>query len=625
MSSHEGYVMISDPGHAPGGVADQLRRRYLLLEADGLLHLHQSVRTKNAARPPLALLSLQGAEVRRAAETSVELKLSDRTLLVSTNGADEADAWEAAMRFVALPADASPPGRGSEAGETESYRVSTMETVEQVDLKLTRANRTASAETFDAADASRTDDERALLQMLWDAAARGDDDEEIDEVLDGLPEHERDGADVLGRSALFLAASAGHGATCERLLARGVSTERRSNSGATPLMIACEKGHAQAVSALLAGGAAVTSSSLQGGVTTSGGIAKYADGPAASLHLAVSSGSEAVVEALLASRTSRATDVVGDGCAGVLELDHTDRGGLTPLMLAANLGLDVIARRLLEAGASCDLHSAASLAVESAVRVADSVALNAPDPNGRTPIILAAAAGHASIVELAIARGAQLDAIDSFRTDALQAACAAGHTHIAKTLLAAAPAALLRRPSASLLRRPSGTTPLLSHSLLAHENADGETALLLASKHGFDPLVQLLLGAMDKDGSHGGEHAHRASAVGGGAFAWIDRCDTRGASPLLVAVAGGHEAVARSLIAARAKYTPPRLEFEPCVAFHMPVAAHFAASLTPLSCPVWQPRPRRPIRLLGALRCRRLWARLSPLFFARCECRRQPE
>ena len=557
MSSHEGYVMISDPGHAPGGVADQLRRRYLLLEANGLLHLHQSVRTKNAARPPLASLTLQGAEVRRAAETSVELVLSDRTLLVSTNAADEADAWEAAMRFVALPAaEASPAGRGSEAGEAgeaESYRVSTMETVEQVDLKLTRANRTASAETFDAADAVRTDDERALLQMLWDAAARGDDDEEIDEVLDGLPEHERDGADVLGRSALFLAASAGHGSTCDRLLARGASTERRSNSGATPLMIACEKGHAQAVSALLAGGAAVTSSPLQAGVTTPGAIAKYADGPAASLHLAVSSGSEAVVTALLASRTSRGPSDVegGDGCSGVLALDHTDRAGVTPLMLAANLGLDVIARLLLEAGASCDLHSAASLAVESAVRVADSAALNAPDPNGRTPIILAAAAGHASIVELAIARGARLDAIDSFRTDALQAACTAGHTHIAKTLLAAAPASLLRRPSASLLRRPSGTTPLLSHSLLAHENADGETALLLASKHGFDPLVQLLLEAMDKDGkdtSHG-----RASAAGGGAYAWIDRCDTRGASPLLVAVAGGHEAVATSLIAARAK------------------------------------------------------------------------
>ena len=71
--------------------------------------------------------------------------------------------------------------------------------------------------------------------------------------------------------------------------------------------------------------------------------------------------------------------------------------------------------------------------------------------------------------------------------------------------------------------------------MLAHGNLDGETALLLASKHGFILAVNLLL-----------------AALGDGTPGVINKCDSRGASPLQLATAGSHEETVRALLAAGA-------------------------------------------------------------------------
>ena len=76
---------------------------------------------------------------------------------------------------------------------------------------------------------------------------------------------------------------------------------------------------------------------------------------------------------------------------------------------------------------------------------------------------------------------------------------------------------------------------------VAHQNEDGETALLLASKHGHTEICKILLS------EPGGERA-------------LNRTDTRGASPLLLSVAHGHDEIAIALLAAGATVghpTPP--------------------------------------------------------------------
>lgn len=61
------------------------------------------------------------------------------------------------------------------------------------------------------------------------------------------------------------------------------------------------------------------------------------------------------------------------------------------------------------------------------------------------------------------------------------------------------------------------------------QNEDGETALLLASKRGHNDVVRMLLSTA-------------------GASSVINKCDARGASPLLLSVAGGHADVMLALL-----------------------------------------------------------------------------
>lgn len=495
-----------------GRPTDDLRRRYLVLDMQGVLHLHQNVRAKDGGRPPLASLAVDGADVTRVTEICLELKLSDRTLCITGEQGD-VDGWaDALMAAAAAEAeDELPPVNVDVAvlarREANSYRVSGMDTVEHLDLKVNRRNRTASVETYEAANAARSDDEKALLGLLWEAASRGDDDDELDELFEGLPEGERDGADVLGRTALFLAAVHGHGGTCTKLVSAGLSMEKRSNAGATPLMAACEKGHLDAVVALLESGASVvapvtSSDNHNDDATTS--VAKYADGPAACMRLACASGSVGVVQALLAARR------------GDIDLEHTSQGGGTALAIATTKSHEGIARTLVGAGAICDVHSAAALGIANVLRDAPAESLALTDALGRTPLLIGCSLGHDDLVKLMIERGAKLDVLDGFKTSPLLAACATGHLAVVTRLLA-----------------PGGEQ---AKAMLTHENADGETALLLACRHGHLPVVETVLAAMQ-------EHLNEWETL-----SLKNRSDTRGASPILVAVAGGKAALVDALL-----------------------------------------------------------------------------
>lgn len=236
-------------------------------------------------------------------------------------------------------------------------------------------------------------------------------------------------------------------------------------------------------------------------------IAKYALGPACSLHLAVASGRDDVVSALLEHPT----------ISSDLDLELVSEG-VSALMRATHLGHDSIARALLAAGAKCDVHSAAALGVEQVVRDAPADSVEAIDPFGRTPLLVAATGGDAPTVSALLERGASIHAVDGFRNSPLHAACIAGHVDVAKRLLSAAREA--------------------PYALVRTTNADGETSMLLACKHGWSELVAELLRAAES----------AADGPDGAAGALANVCDTRGACPLLLAVAGGHEGVATTLL-----------------------------------------------------------------------------
>ena len=185
------------------------------------------------------------------------------------------------------------------------------------------------------------------------------------------------------------------------------------------------------------------------------------------------------------------------------------------------------------------MHSASCLGVTEVVAAATAAELDKPDAHGRTALLLAATCGSTEVVELCLKAGCELEALDSFRQQALQAACSEGYEAIVIALLGAAKAA--------------GRT----RHVLAHQNADGETALLLASKRGYTALVTRLLQAESE--SQASRASVRMSTRGGAAATQLqlNRADARGACPLLLAAAGGHVATARVLLGALSRPRRP--------------------------------------------------------------------
>jgi cold shock CspA family protein len=122
------------------------------------------------------------------------------------------------------------------------------------------------------------------LQALLDAARSGDVDA-VKGALDGQDDLLLVGEDHLQRTALHLAAWAGHTAVVEFLIARGASTAHEAMDGIQPLHFAAQNGHVEACKALLKAGAKVNAKGT-----------KRVETP---LHLAAFKGHTSCVEYLL--------------------------------------------------------------------------------------------------------------------------------------------------------------------------------------------------------------------------------------------------------------------------------------------------------------------------------------
>ena len=165
-----------------------------------------------------------------------------------------------------------------------------------------------------------------------------------------------------GRNALHFAASRGFDDVLSTLLAEvpkeapSAVLDAPSNLRVTPLQMAAEKGHAEAVQLLLAAGALPNATADAAQISA--------------LHAAAAMGHEVIVDALL-----RAGSLV----------EVRDARQRTPLHLAAAMGQQATVKALLEGGA----------------------ALESRDSDGRTPRWLAERGRHTAVVAMLRTAGAQ--------------------------------------------------------------------------------------------------------------------------------------------------------------------------------------------------------------------------
>jgi cytohesin len=258
--------------------------------------------------------------------------------------------------------------------------------------------------------------------------------------------------DAHGRTPLLIAARSGQKEIVELLLAHKADANERDKSANTALIAAAAQGHVDVVQILLASGADVNATNVVGWSALHAAVdnievtkvllAQKADVNARTtlgwtpLHYASQDGDEKVVRALV---------------AGKADIDAKNLDGQTPLVVAVAWGKSAVVKTLLEAGANVEIkdnncrtpllwaslnrnteivesllkHGAHK---ESTVHFAvasgdiervegllkdDPQLLSSKDDCGQTPLHYAARRGSRQLVELLLAKGAQINAQDS--------------------------------------------------------------------------------------------------------------------------------------------------------------------------------------------------------------------
>lgn len=317
------------------------------------------------------------------------------------------------------------------------------------------------------------------------------------------------------------------------LIEAGADVNRPVADGSTPLIAAAATGHLELVQLLLAAGA---------------NPAVADDAGESALSLAEKKGHEEVVEALrrvagnghrpgwprnlfavLESRDLESLkQMLDDGHdSRPPDLQATNREGLTPLAVAAELGHVTLVRTLLQAGAGVDdgdsgtpLCRAAEKRHVPVLRALIDAGADVNRPSGdraRTPLMASAALGHVEAVGLLLEAGADVKALDADNKDALWHAAHACQEQTFAQLL----------PHVKVDERKAATNELASQVEerrrlatgaaklvdLIHEgdftgakqwlasgvidpdgfDEQGRTALMLAARHGRRDLVRMLI------------------------------------------------------------------------------------------------------------------------------------
>ena len=225
-----------------------------------------------------------------------------------------------------------------------------------------------------------------------------------------------------GATPLLIAAQEGHEEAVMLLLVHeNINVNKPNNFGETPLFMAAAHGHAQVVRILLEDGRVEDKA-----LTTDGSTP---------LYIAAQEGKLDVVQVLLAHDA---------------DVNQTENDETTPLYIAAQNGHAEVVRLLL-ADDNIDVNQATKPDGETPLYIAaqnghaEVVRLLLKHPkikvnkartnNGETPLIFAAANGHANIVRLLLANGADVNKADNDGWTPLFMAAATGNTDVVSLLL----------------------------------------------------------------------------------------------------------------------------------------------------------------------------------------------
>ncbi|KXZ43634.1 hypothetical protein GPECTOR_84g310 [Gonium pectorale] len=384
---------------------------------------------------------------------------------------------------------------------------------------------------------------------------------------------------------LHIAAEKGHLEAVAALLQAGADKDAADETSATPLHIAAENGHVEVVAALLQAGANKEAAAETG---------------ATALYIAAENGHEEVVRVLLQAGANK---------------DAADETGATPLHIAAQNGHVEAIAALLQAGANKDaadetgatpLHIAAQdghveavaalLQAGANTEAADKAGANkeAKDKTGATPLHIAANNGHVEAVAALLQAGADKEAANKTGATPLHIAAQKGHVE--------AVAALLRAGANKEAATKTGATPLHIAAQDGHVEAvaallqaganmeaatkDGATPLYIAAYSGHvEAIAALLQAGANKDAAKEGCWTPLHLACLDGDLARVQQLLQRGApvdaagkggwTPLHLALCGGStEAVERLLGAGASATRATALQDSPL---------HFAAQLGKLA------------------------------------------
>jgi len=291
-----------------------------------------------------------------------------------------------------------------------------------------------------------------------------------------------------GKTRLTVAAENGYAAHIEIYLVKGAEINKALPDGSTPLYLAAKNGHADAVEVLVSNGADPNK------VTSDGWTALLA---------ASRNGHQRCVMQLL-YYGANASAVNKDGCSSLLLA--ADRGKTDVLALLLARSLDV---------------------------------LNKGDKDGDTPLIHAAAEGHAACVDALLAKGAEVHKANKLGRTAVLAAAANGQTGCLEVLLAKGGdvAAVDLEGNTALHHAANGSHTGAMERLIAKGaavnavNQNNATPLLFAASKGLTACVELLLLPANS--------------------ADVDLADASGRTPLHVAAFKGHATIVQRLLSAR--------------------------------------------------------------------------
>lgn len=297
----------------------------------------------------------------------------------------------------------------------------------------------------------------------------------------------RHGADINlcrenGASPLTIACHKGHERIVDTLVRNGADIQSSMEDGSNPLFIACQEGHANTVNVLLHNNADANRC-LKDGTSP--------------LFTACQEGRDTIVKMLLANKADTNLcktngesplyvacqkgyeSIVYDLLASEADVDKCMKNGATPLFIACQKGHNIIVQELIKKRADINKRAA----------------------DGASPLLVACQYGHEKLINDLLQNGAKPDWCMVNGTSPLITACKYGQKHIVQLLLD-------KEADVNLCNR-SGVGPLHISCQYGHDNIVqlllnnganvnligkfGDSPLHIASSHGYDKVVKHLL------------------------------------------------------------------------------------------------------------------------------------